>query len=45
MDNLDLYALLPCPVKVAIENSFNEYIEKIQKEDKKKYNCLISYKK
>lgn len=41
MENLDLYALLPCPVKVAIESSFNDYLDKIQKEDNKKYNCLI----
>lgn len=41
MEKLNLYALLPCPVKVAIEEAFNEYLERIEKEDGRKYNCLI----
>lgn len=41
MKGKDLFALMPCPVKVAIEEEFQEYIDEIEKKNNCKYDYII----
>ena len=38
MKGKDLFALMPCPVKVAIEGEFQEYVDEIEKKNNCKYD-------
>lgn len=40
-DSLKVFALLPCPVKVAIEDSFKKYLEELGEKEKLKIDYVI----